>query len=180
MFCPKCGTELKEGAKFCHSCGFTMGESQAAQAPQQPTQQPQANPNAQFDINKVSVSQWIFAGIAGFGAICTLLPWVTVDLGFFGSASVGGLNSIFGVICFIGFLGIAALTLFGSLMGLDEKNRTNIISIATYSIAGSCVIDIIRFLSQSGGYARPGFGLILALLAAVALVLINLKVIKLK
>lgn len=26
-FCPKCGTELKEGAKFCPKCGFDVNSS---------------------------------------------------------------------------------------------------------------------------------------------------------
>lgn len=32
MFCGKCGARLEEGAKFCHLCGYTVGEEGAEQA----------------------------------------------------------------------------------------------------------------------------------------------------
>lgn len=38
-FCPNCGAELKEGAKFCASCGFQVQVEQ--QAPPPPVQEPQ-------------------------------------------------------------------------------------------------------------------------------------------
>jgi len=41
MFCPKCGATLKDGAKFCHACGFTLVDPavNAQPQPQQPQQQ---------------------------------------------------------------------------------------------------------------------------------------------
>ena len=41
MFCQKCGTPMKEGAKFCHVCGAST--TQPIQPPQQtpPPQQQQ-------------------------------------------------------------------------------------------------------------------------------------------
>lgn len=38
-FCPNCGVELKEGAKFCASCGFQIQNQE--QTPPPPVQQPQ-------------------------------------------------------------------------------------------------------------------------------------------
>ena len=29
MFCPKCGNEIKEGARFCTKCGNQMGDGNA-------------------------------------------------------------------------------------------------------------------------------------------------------
>lgn len=40
MFCKNCGTQLKEGAAFCHQCGIMLGASQQSQAAQ--PMQPQA------------------------------------------------------------------------------------------------------------------------------------------
>ena len=41
-FCPQCGSELKEGARFCASCGYQIAPQQ--QAPPPPTFQQQAPP----------------------------------------------------------------------------------------------------------------------------------------
>ena len=45
MFCPKCGNQLPDGAKFCTSCGAQMAAAMPQQ-PQQP-QQPQYQPPQQ-------------------------------------------------------------------------------------------------------------------------------------
>ncbi|MFA4850946.1 MAG: YIP1 family protein [Bacteroidales bacterium] len=47
MFCPKCGTSLEDGAKFCHSCGFNNAETPVNPQPQQ--QQQQQNPFQDFN-----------------------------------------------------------------------------------------------------------------------------------
>ena len=39
MFCPKCGQQVEDGAKFCPSCGATIEQAAPQQAPQQPQQQ---------------------------------------------------------------------------------------------------------------------------------------------
>ena len=38
MFCPKCGAQLRDGSKFCVSCGFALGAPMAQAAPQQQSQ----------------------------------------------------------------------------------------------------------------------------------------------
>ena len=43
MFCPNCGTQNADGAKFCSGCGAPLG----AQQPQQQYQQPQ-QPQQQY------------------------------------------------------------------------------------------------------------------------------------
>ena len=43
-FCPQCGSELKEGARFCANCGFQIAQMQApppAPTPQSTWQQPE-------------------------------------------------------------------------------------------------------------------------------------------
>lgn len=181
MNCPKCNASLKDGAQFCHVCGFNMSSAPADQQPQQQQpQQQQPIPGQGFDINKIPTKVWIVAGIAFFGVICTFLPWVTVSMGYWGSVSANGLNSAFGVLAMLGFLAIAGDVLFWQALGLKEKVKDQILLFTSFGVAAFCLIDLIRFLSQSGGYARPGFGMILAILVSVALILINLKIIKLK
>lgn len=51
-FCPKCGAELKEGAKFCPACGSQIPEEQTTQAPPPPAFEPQAAVNAFTDTFK--------------------------------------------------------------------------------------------------------------------------------
>src|SRR5262245_31930167 len=43
MICPKCGTQLMEGAKFCGSCGLTL--QPAAAPPQAAPPMPQSAPS---------------------------------------------------------------------------------------------------------------------------------------
>jgi len=47
MFCPKCGTNVPEGSKFCESCGNNMQQAEQSiqQEPQQAPPQPTYNPN---------------------------------------------------------------------------------------------------------------------------------------
>ncbi len=182
MFCPKCGASLKDGAKFCHSCGNNMGDAPVTPQPQQqPVQQQQpATPGQGFDISKTPMKDWIFAGIAFTGVICVFLPWVTVSLGPWGSASANGWHSAFGVLALLIFLGIAGLVIFGQVIGLNAETKDKILKFAPLGAASFCLIDIIRFLAESHGYGRPGFGLIVALLVSVGLILIGFKVIKLK
>lgn len=51
-FCPKCGAELKEGAKFCPTCGFQIPVEQSTQTPPPPVFEPQAAVNAFTDTFK--------------------------------------------------------------------------------------------------------------------------------
>jgi len=46
MFCPKCGTNVPEGSKFCESCGYNIQQAEQAirQEPQQASPQPTYNP----------------------------------------------------------------------------------------------------------------------------------------
>jgi hypothetical protein len=177
MFCPKCGASLKDGAKFCHSCGYNMVETPATPQPQQQSQQPAAEQPAGpgFDISKTPMKDWIFAGAAMTGAICVFLPWISA--GWF---TISGLNSTLGVFSLLVFLGIAGLVIFGQVIGLKNDVKEKILKFAPLGVASFLLIDLLRILVRSHGYASPGFGLILALLISVALILLGLKVIKLK
>ncbi len=60
MFCPKCGAELKAGAKFCHVCGFNLTEAPVTPPPPQqqqtPPQQPQHNTFRNFNEANVKAA----------------------------------------------------------------------------------------------------------------------------
>lgn len=200
MFCPKCGTALKEGAKFCHVCGFNTGETPVVPQPQQPAQpeqqyQPATPPQtnyqqpagAGFDISKITLSTWIIAGAATLGALCTFLPWVSVSVGGWGRNSVLGIESIFGVLSLLTFLGIAGVAMFGKAINFPPALCEKIISFGGIGTGTFCLIDIIRFIARSGNQfwgvsvsITPGFGLIVAIMASVGIILFGFKVIKLK
>ena len=48
MFCPKCGIQNADGAKFCVGCGAPLGTQQQTQPPQQQYQQPQQQYQPQY------------------------------------------------------------------------------------------------------------------------------------
>ncbi len=55
MFCPKCGTPLKDGAKFCHICGFNIAETTSNPEQQQSPQSQQQQQNPFQDFNQANV-----------------------------------------------------------------------------------------------------------------------------
>lgn len=182
MFCPKCGASLKDGAKFCHTCGVNMVETPATPQPQQQQQQTtnEEHPvGPGFDISKTPMSAWIIAGAATLGAICTFLPWFTAGYGYW-SISVSGTDSALGVLSLLVFLGIAGVAIFGQVIGLNDETKGQILKFASLGVGSFLIIDLIRLYARSHGGVSPGFGLIVAILLSIGLILINLKVIKLK
>ena len=78
MFCPKCGATLKEGAKFCHVCGYNMGEAPSNPQPQQ-QQQPQ-NPFQDFNqANMQATASNIFSRATNI-MFKTKTEWQAVEL----------------------------------------------------------------------------------------------------
>lgn len=189
MFCPKCGANLKDGAKFCHVCGNNMGDGtpvtpQQQPVQQQPVQQEQPAEHGQgFDISKMPMSSWIIAGSATLGLICTFLPWVRYYYnfgwgGYLGDAGYYGSAFSFRYFVFLLFLGIAGLAIAGDLMKMKHELRDKLISFGGIGAAGFCCIDVLRAVATS--YLTPGFGLFIALVASVGIILFGFKVIKLK
>ncbi|MFH0866953.1 MAG: zinc ribbon domain-containing protein [Bacteroidota bacterium] len=177
MFCPKCGATLKDGAKFCHSCGNTMGDVPVTPQPQQQQQTNEQQPAGPgFDISKTPMSAWIIAGAATLGLICTFLPWITIR--GWGGLYWGGAAFSFRYLVFLIFLGIAGLAIFSAAMKMKPEVKDKIISFGGIGAGGFCFIDLLR--SVLTGYLSPGFGLIIALIAAVGIILFGFKVIKLK
>ena len=48
MFCPNCGAEIANDAKFCTECGSPIQAAQQPQEPQQPVNEPVKEPEAPF------------------------------------------------------------------------------------------------------------------------------------
>lgn len=102
---------------------------------------------------------------AAVGFISMFLPWWSLSLGIFGGGSVNGMHNE-GIVVFLCFVGAAAI----SLMGDQTKNLTqnNWMSVL---IAGAIavLITLITFFNAPPIGDR-GFGLYIALIAAIALV----------
>ncbi|MFW5879739.1 MAG: hypothetical protein ACOCUV_02835 [bacterium] len=140
-----------------------------------------------FDFKQIPKANLIKAGIGLFGTIMVMLPWFSfrVSMGPFGShsATVSGFSSAFGVFIFLGFLGIAVINVLGEQVFKFKAELVDKLNLyGSIGVAALCFIDIIRAFARAGygGTALPGFGLILAFLSGVALLLFALKIIKIK
>ena len=190
--CPKCGIELKEGVKFCTGCGVKREEiiqpqnNVTSQTNQSITNQnlnkmeENTNQNNQgVDFKSLPKSAIVIAVICGVGIIGVFLPWATANLGFLGSYSVSGVHSTWGWLALLGFAGAAATSLFGKQMNLTPMLGKNLPLYTGAAATVCCLIDLISILSNSYGVSL-GFGLIISLVAGVALLLVGLNVIKIK
>ena len=77
-FCPQCGSALKEGSKFCASCGFRVDQPQienahhptydsptSARQPFYPTTQPESIPSVDAEINLTPVQTGLIQRVIG-------------------------------------------------------------------------------------------------------------------
>ncbi len=95
MFCPKCGNQLVDGAKFCAKCGNPIGTAPApASGSPAPVNRPTTGPS--FDIAKLftdapkELSVWTILGLAGgfLVFLSSFLPYMSLwgySGGLFGS-----------------------------------------------------------------------------------------------
>ncbi len=87
-YCAKCGTKLRDGARFCPSCGATARQPSA---PEQPATPPAAAPSTPAAAGPAAVAPSPFAAatsvagtagtIAAMGGSLTALPWQTIAAG---------------------------------------------------------------------------------------------------
>lgn len=104
---------------------------------------------------------------AAIGVIAMFLPWWSISMGIFGGGSVNGMHNE-GILVFLCFLGAAAL----SVMGNQSANLDRTAWMLTLIAGGlATLITLITFLNAPPIGDR-GFGLFLALLAAIAVVAI--------
>lgn len=137
---------------------------------------------ASFDFNKIPKANLINAAISLIGVIAVFLPWAVVkSISLFGggggSTPISGIKLVLGIFVLIAFLGILAVNIFGEqLIKLTKDVLSKINLFGAIGVLLLSFIQLIDIASTAG--ASIGFGLILALLAGVALLLMELKVIK--
>ncbi len=102
---------------------------------------------------------------AAIGVIAMFLPWWSVSLGFLGGGSLNGMHNE-GILVFLCFLGAALLSLMG-----DQSKPLDRTAWMLALIAGglATLITLITFLNAPP-IGNRGFGLYLALLAAIGVV----------
>lgn len=198
--CPKCNAELKEGARFCHVCGFDMQsipqqqptppvaaapqqttqteinqntnimEQNTTPTPQQPTQQPQG-----FDFNSVPKNSLIAGVIAIVGAIGVFLPWARVSVWGF-SSSASGFNAWQGLIAMLALLAIGALHIFGDSIKMDSKTKNQLLSFAPILPALLSFWFLVRILTTA--MVNPGIGVFITLFASIAVIVLGMQAAK--
>ena len=102
---------------------------------------------------------------AAVGVIAMFLPWWSISLGFFGGGSVNGMHNE-GLVVFLCFVGAGVL----SIMGDQTKNLSLAKWMATLVAGGlATLVALITFL-RVPSIGNPGFGLYIALIAAVGII----------
>lgn len=168
MFCPNCGTQVKDDAAFCPNCGAALKKPQSSQAqgaPNAPQGAAQGAPNAPRGAAQNNRNNWqarpaqsiaqpassasgaIFAGIALAGAVLNIvgcfLPWFSVEVFGF-TESMNGLK--------VGDdLGIGVVILIAALIG--------------------AVVSIIALVRHGGGKGSALFVMILGIVCFVIMLL---------
>ena len=122
-YCPKCGNELPEGAKYCPVCGTPVAAEAAPAAPATPVMQ--ATPETQV-ASGVKLAFW------GERFIAWLIDVIIVDV-------------VLGIIAF--FVGLVSL--FGGLSFAWFFNVTNWFS--TFGISGLVIFFYWMFMEASNG-----------------------------
>lgn len=209
MNCPKCNATLKEGARFCHVCGFDTQNAPVEQPIEQPVEQPvveatpvqqpapapvqqpnnlntntmEQNQNKQpqqgFDFSKLSSKDKIIGIIGLVGVISVFLPFYRISAGFFGSYSVSMINAWQGVLSLLGFAGIITFTLFGSSMKMDEKLKASLPMYISFGILGLMILLFIQVSANSIPVGGLSIGFYLCVICALAATLVTTNVIKL-
>lgn len=93
MFCPKCGANIPDGAKFCNSCGQEIG---ASAAPQPSAGASVSLPGLSLKLAPAQIGALIAAIVA---IIFSLMPWFECSSSLLGSSyvadGIGQLGSMF-------------------------------------------------------------------------------------
>ena len=151
MFCPKCGAENEEGAKFCRSCGANTTEGAAGQTPP-----PVETPPAGEAPPPLPAPKPAGKGKVDFRWVGMAFKEVTSDLR--GYVVLGIWVGLLSIITF----GILAGPLFaGSLWVIRRK------------LAGQGKIDIGEVFSRGFAVFMPSFLLVFLTLAALYILLIS-------
>jgi hypothetical protein len=192
--CPSCQTVSAEGVAFCPTCGTALGAPEAAAFAASPPPAGAhaassvpgpgthaAKPQVKFDLASIGQTDRLVGGGTLILFIALFLPWFSVSLGAFGSASFSGLTS-HGYLYITLILALAVIALIVAetlgVFKLPETSpltRDQILLIAT---GINFVLVLIAFLLKPGGDTHSGVGwdwgafvgLIAAVVAAFPLV----------
>lgn len=110
MFCPKCGAENPAGSRFCGACGAPFSAPAPQPAPQ-PFPQPIPGPVPIQPAGSFSAPVLVATIALVAGGLCTLFPWVDLNLGAIPNAA----SSLFQ----LGLSSVVSFTLSGATSILD-------------------------------------------------------------
>ena len=50
MFCPKCGTQVEDGAVFCPTCGAKLADTTGQETPEKPSEQTMPERKPMYEV----------------------------------------------------------------------------------------------------------------------------------
>lgn len=151
MFCPKCGTNVPDGSRFCPSCGNTFNRAPGKAAPMGMGQAPFRAPSAGGGFNTM---QLVSIGVSVLALIFAFLPWLSASASFgasgYGVYKNSGSLSVFsflqegeGFFTFIFIFWLIAILLIiaGALMMLFTQKHSK-----TLFIVGNVVLALVAII----------------------------------
>ena len=115
MICNKCNSNIPDGSTFCPVCGQQFGAPAQTTAYQQPAYQ---QPAAPVSVLPFGILSLVFAGTGIIGLIFAIIglskskKFVAQNGSLFGSAKVGKILSIIGLVSSIVMLALIPLYIF--------------------------------------------------------------------
>jgi len=116
-YCPKCGKEIPSDAKFCTSCGATLGI--ATPAPPPPSGYTPPSPLADLGSRIVAgIIDYIIIGIvAAVLALFLVVPWALMGAGMMRGFDWGWFSGMFGIMGVMWLLWLVYFTYFEGTSG---------------------------------------------------------------
>jgi len=149
--CPKCGTKVPEGGKFCLSCGVPIGGKAANPPPAPAPVQPMRQMGGLLDtlFSKTFITLGALLGI--------LLAWVGGIIFIFSTDLTGFRVAM--VINSLGFAGMGIFLIGGGIANnkMDKFVRLGMILGGTFLIGVSLVVSLSSLLTALGQAAQFSF-----------------------
>ena len=169
MTCAQCGTAVADDSIACPRCGARFARP-VAPAGTHPT----AAATYNFDVSRWTRTDRIVIVASSITLISLFMPWFSVDLGAFGSASASGTDA-HGWLWFVFVLVLALLTYMVVAAGYERfpvnlplRHDRLLLSIAGFNL----FLVFLGFVLKPGGSAVGwDFGAFFGLFAAIAAVL---------
>lgn len=135
MFCDKCGTQLREGAKFCQKCGASVSELEKYQNKRQPVQQPQINSQPQKQqvvyqpVYQPQPRPYYAPGTHPYHRLGGFLLFIVVW------SYIGGVSSFIGI--------ITNIISYAGILSMSKWMPAGLTAWAVFAMIGSVIISII-------------------------------------